>query len=148
MAGLVPFNKNTGAMKTTGFDDFYNMLDNFFEDTWAPMRRLQCDTFKLDIQEDDKEYTIDAEMPGTSKNEIKLEMVDNKLLIAVVKNEQVDEENKNFIHRERRTCSMQRSVYLKDATADSIKAKLENGILRIKIPKDTAKTSKRSISID
>jgi len=33
MAGLVPFNKRNGLFKTSNFNDFYNMLDDFFSDT-------------------------------------------------------------------------------------------------------------------
>jgi len=148
MASLIPFNKNKNNLQSAGFDDFYNMLDNFFEDTWAPMRGLQCDTFKLDVQDKEKEYAIEAEVPGVKKEEIKLEMNENRLTISIERNETVDEEKKNYIHKERRTCSMQRSVFLRDAKADGIKAKLDDGVLNITIPKDDSKAVKKSISIE
>jgi len=148
MASLIPFNKNKNSLRTTGFDDFYNMLDNFFEDTWAPMRGLQCDTFKLDVQDNEKEYSIEAELPGVKKEEIQLEMNENRLLISIERNETVDEEKKNYIHKERRTCSMQRSVFLKDAKSEGIKARLDDGVLTITIPKDDIKAIKKSISIE
>ncbi len=148
MASLVPFNKNKNNLKSAGFDDFYNMLDNFFEDTWAPMRGLQCDTFKLDVQDNEKEYAIEAELPGVKKEEIKLEMNENRLTISIVRNETVNEEKKNYIHKERRTCSMERSVFLRDAKSDGIKAKLDDGVLSINIPKDDSKAGRKSISIE
>lgn len=148
MASLIPFNRNKGSMKTTGIDDFYNMLDSFFEDAWAPTRGFQTDTFKLDVRDDEKEYKIEAELPGVKKDEIKLEMNDGKLAIVIEREEEVNEEKNNYIHRERRRCSMQRSVYLKDAKNDGIKAKLNEGVLNITIPKDTSKTSTKTINID
>jgi len=40
MAGLIPFNRknNSLARTDTGFEDFYNMLDDFFNDSWIPGR--------------------------------------------------------------------------------------------------------------
>ncbi len=148
MAGLVPFNKNRAGLRSTGFDDFYNMLDNFFEDTWNPARNLMYDTFKLDVQENENEYSIEAELPGVKKEEIRLEMNDSGLTIGIEREEKVDEERKNYIHKERRTSSMQRHLYLRDAQAEGIKAKLDNGILNIQVPKIKAKTSKQKIDIE
>ena len=53
---------------------------------------------------------------------------------------------KNFIHRERRYSSMSRSIYLEDSKADGITAKLENGLLKIIVPKEQKTTN--SIEID
>lgn len=50
MAGLVPFNRNKLSVRPTGgFEDFYNMLDDFFSDRWFPRRSLAADTFKVDV---------------------------------------------------------------------------------------------------
>ncbi|MDD2393525.1 MAG: Hsp20 family protein [Eubacteriales bacterium] len=147
MASLVPFNRNRGSLKTTGFDDFYNMLDNFFEDSYSPLRSLSRDTFKLDVQDNETEYLIEAELPGVNKDEINIEINENRLTIGLERKEEVNEEKKNYIHRERRCTSMQRCVFLKDAKADDVEAKLDNGILSLKIPKDKEKVQVRKIEI-
>lgn len=147
MANLVPFNRNRSNLRTTGFDDFYNMLDNFFEDSYNPLRSLSRDTFKVDVQESDKEYTIEAELPGVSKDEVAIEMNDERLSIAIEHKEEVKEDKKNYIHRERRYASMQRCIYLKDAKADEITAKLDNGILCVTVPKETSRPTSRKIDI-
>ena len=74
MAGLILFNRknNSLARTNTGFEDFYNMLDDFFNDSWLPGRSLARDTFKIDIEETDSEYRIDAELPGVKKEELEL----------------------------------------------------------------------------
>lgn len=59
MAGLIPFNRNNGRLAQSGFDDFYNMLDDFFSDSWMSDRSLLKDTFKIDIEEADNEYRIE-----------------------------------------------------------------------------------------
>ncbi|KXG42684.1 hypothetical protein [Tepidibacillus decaturensis] len=60
MAGLVPFNRKKTDLLSTGFADFYNMLDDFFTDGWPVRRSLAGDTFKVDVQEDDKNYFVVA----------------------------------------------------------------------------------------
>jgi HSP20 family protein len=148
MAGLVPFNRNKSNLATTGNEDFFDMLNNFFENPWLPARNLMNDTFKLDVQDNDKEYLIEAELPGVKKEEVSLELNDNRLSISIEKEENINEEKKNYIHKERRTTSMQRYIYLQDAQADGIKAKLDNGVLSIQVPKISKKQTKSKIDVE
>jgi len=145
MAGLVPFNRNKFGLRTTGFEDFYNMLDDFFSDTWSPRN---IGGFKIDVRENEKEYKIDAELPGVGKEEINLEMNDGHLLIKVDHEENKNEEKENYIHKERRFSSMQRSVYLAAAKGDGIGARLEDGVLKITVPKEEKKENLRRIEIE
>lgn len=148
MSGLVPFNRKWG-LRRSGFDDFYNMLDDFFSDTWLPVRSLARDTFKLDIQENDREYCIEAELPGVKKEEINLELnEDGRLTIAVEREENLQEEKKNYVHRERRYSSMQRSIYLRDARVDGVKAQLNDGVLKIIVPKQEVQGNSFRIEIN
>ena len=150
MAGLVPFNrKNTNFSRTgTGFDDFYDMLDDFFTGTQLPVRNLLKDTFKIDIVEKDDEYLIEAELPGIKKDEINIEVEDEFLNISVNRSEESNKNGKNYIHRERRFSAMSRRVRLSGADLDKIKAKLEDGVLSVMIPKDVKVASSRKIAIE
>jgi HSP20 family protein len=148
MAGLVPFNRRRGELTGTGFEDFYNMLDDFFTDGWGIRRSLASDTFKVDVKEDDKSYTIEAELPGIKKEEINIALDDGKLQINVTRDEKTEDDKKGYIHRERRYCSMQRSIYLADADAEGIKAKLDNGELTISVPKKEKKDTSVNIDVE
>ena len=150
MAGLIPFNhKNNNLARTgTGFDDFYNMLDDFFNDGLMTSRNLLRDSFKLDIQENDSEYLIEAEMAGVKRDEIDLNIDDETLCITVNRSEESNKDGKNFVHRERRSSSMSRRVRLAGAKLDEIKAKLEDGILTVTIPKDIKTSTSRKIDIE
>ena len=53
MTGLVPFNRKNTNLLSSGFEDFYNMLDDFFSDSWSPRRSLARDTFKINVQQND-----------------------------------------------------------------------------------------------
>ena len=71
MVGLVPFNRRSkDVAASTGFGDFYNVLDDFFSNDWPFRRSLANDTFKVDVQDNDNEYLIEAEMPGVDKKDI------------------------------------------------------------------------------
>ncbi|HZK02501.1 MAG TPA: Hsp20 family protein [Anaerovoracaceae bacterium] len=147
MAGLVPFKRNTGLLNT-GFPNFYEMMDDFFNDSWPPKKVLSQDTFKLDVQDNENEYIIEADLPGTKKEEINVEMNDGRLTIFVRREENVEEENKNYVHKERRFCSMSRGIYLVDAEGEGIKAKLEDGVLNIVVPKQDKNKTKSQIVVE
>jgi HSP20 family protein len=106
------------------------------------------DTFKLDVKETDQAYGIEAELPGIAKEEVSLDLVENRLTISVNREEQKDEEKENYIHRERKTSSMSRSVCLRDADMEKATAKLENGILEVRIPKIEEAEKKKRIEIE
>ena len=147
MSRMVPFNRNKQSLRPRGFEDFYHVLDDFFSEAWSP-RSLARDTFKIDVQEHDKGYYIEAELPGVEKDEIHLEMMEGRLTIAVNREENREEEEKHFIHRERRRTSMQRSIHLKDARNQDIKAKLDQGILKINIPKEDQAANTITIDVE
>lgn len=131
MFGLTPFNRNR-ALTNTGANDFYNAIDDFFNDSFMPLRSfLSNDTFKIDIKETEGAYLVEAEMPGIKKEEIQLDYHNDSLIISVQRQEEINEDKDNYIHRERRMSAMQRSIYLKDINEESIEAKLEDGILKI-----------------
>jgi len=150
MAGLIPFNRrnNVIARTGTGFEDFYNMIDDFFNDGLTPNRNILRDSFKLDIVEKDGEYLIEAEMPGIKKEEIDLDIEEENLCISVNRVEEANNDGQNYIHRERRASSMSRRIRLAGASLDAITAKLEDGVLTVTIPKETKTNVSRKIEIE
>jgi HSP20 family protein len=150
MAGLIPFNRRSNglARPINGFDDFYNTLEDFFSDSWATGRNLLRDTFKIDIEETDDAYRVEAELPGVKKEEINLSVEDDVLSISVNRSEEVNGDGKNYIHRERRVSSMSRRVRLANANLGEIKAKLDEGVLAVTIPKQVKEQGARAIEIE
>lgn len=148
MKGLVPFNRKNSSLLNSDFEDFYDMIDDFFSGSLPSRRSLTKDTFKVDIQETDNEYLIEAEVPGVKKEEIGLNLTDGRLTISIKREEKADKDTKNYIHRERHYLSMSRSMYLSDAKPDDIKAKLDNGVLTITVKKQDNKTHPIDINIE
>lgn len=127
-------------------NDLFNLLDDFFTAPSAP----QAGGFKVDVKETDDAYTVEADMPGVSKDDIDIEHSGDTLTIAV---DYKDEDGKkddddNYIYRERKHVSMKRSMVLKDGDEDAIQAKYDNGVLTVTVPKKTRKDNARKISID
>lgn len=135
IAALIPFNKNQPSFFNTGFDEFYNMLDDFFADSRPLRRSLSGDTFKLDVRDNEKDFNVIADLPGVKKDEISIALNEGRLSITVSKNEEKEDKKENYLHRERRCSSMTRNIYLGDTDSSGIKAKLEDGVLSIIVPK-------------
>lgn len=148
MAGLVPFNRRRAKNVPRSFEGFANMLEDFFNDDWPYGRSLERQTFKIDVQEDENEYVVEAHLPGVKKDEINLELNDDRLTISVERQENMEEEKKNYIHKESRYASMTRSVYLDGAKDDDIKAKLEDGVLKVTVGKDDERKKSKKIEIE
>jgi HSP20 family protein len=145
MARMLPVPRHVG-LATEVPVDFYNIMDDFF--SGARGRFTTADLFKVDVQENDEGYLVQADLPGVKKENVDIEMNEEKLTIEV-KAEEIDEETeKNYIHRERRACSMARGVYLKGSDADGISAKLEDGVLTIKVPLKAPVSNVRKISLE
>lgn len=148
MAGLIPFNRKQNDLMNIGFDDFSNMLDDFFTGSWPIQRSLAGDTFKIDIQDNDTEYTIEAELPGVKKEDVEITLNDGRLNLSVKKEEVSENKNKKYIHRERKYAQMSRSILLADADDEGIKAKLEEGVLTIQVPKKQHEDTSKRIMIE
>lgn len=106
-------------------------------------------SIKVDVVENEKEFTVLADVPGVLKKDIELKVEDGYITINITKDENIEEkEEKKFIRRERRIESVSRTIYVGDITDENIKAKLDNGVLNIVITKQPKVETKKIISIE
>ncbi len=136
---LVPFSK--------GRRDIENLFDKFFQDDFG-FFPITTSGIKVDIVENDKEYIVNAEIPGVNKEQININYQQNYLTLSVENEDEIKEEKANYIRKERRSGKMSRSFYIENIQEDSIKAKYENGLLQIILPKDGNAKPKKRISIE
>ncbi len=105
---------------------------------------------KTDVKETDGGYEVDIDLPGFTKDEIKLELNNGYLTISTEKS--LEKENKGrMLRQERYVGAMQRSFYVgKNLTEEDIKAKYENGVLSLQLPKKEARQQpeKKQIHIE
>ncbi len=123
-----------------------------FEDFFKPMfYDEQLDSMRTDIKETDKDYQLSIEMPGFKKDEIKVALENGYLTVSAEKNEQQEEgsENAKYLRKECRV-SCQRSYYVGDQVQEeAVKAKYENGMLLLTVPKEEPKKlAAKSIAIE
>ncbi len=125
-----------------------NLFDDFFDDfryprkPARPVKNPEVNIMKTDIKENEKGYDLAIELPGYKKDDMKLELKDGYLTISAEINQDNDEKDEggNYIRRERYYGRSSRSFYVGEAlTEEDIKAKYEDGILKINVPKKEVK---------
>lgn len=136
MYGLTPFEKRTYDL----FNAFHDFEDNFFTSPTVS-------GFKTDIKDEGDKYVLEAEMPGFEKEDIKLDLDGDRLVISAehtASNDEKDDDGK-YIRRERTFGSYSRSFDVSTIDTDKIAAEYKNGILMLDMPKKqpTAPTSRR-----
>ena len=92
---------------------------------------------KTDVREHDGGYEVDIDLPGFKKDEIKLSLENGYLTVSAAKGLDKDEKDKKgrFIRQERWSGACSRSFYVGDLRNEDVKAKYEDGILRLSLPK-------------
>ena len=93
---------------------------------------------KTDVHEHEDGYEVDIDLPGFKKDEIKLTLENGYLTVAAGKALNSDEKDKKgkVIRQERYSGSMRRSFYVgENVTEEEIKAKFEDGVLKLTVPK-------------
>ena len=130
------------------FDDwmdfpFNDDFDKYFFGKKNPLYGKHAkNMMKTDVKETDSSYEVDIDLPGFKKDEINAKLENGYLTISAAKGLDKDEKDKKgkYIRKERYAGAMSRSFYVGDAvTQEDIKAKYEDGILRLAIPKKDAK---------
>ncbi len=121
---------------------------NYFGDIFQDfMLNPKEENMKCDIYEKDGNYHIEMDIPGFSKDEIKLEVKKDYLTITAEKQESEEKEEKNYLHRERSYGKYERSFYLNDLDYSNIDAEFNNGVLKIIVPKKVESEDKKYIEI-
>lgn len=138
MFDMVPF-RRSGRQLRKGEDPMDRFLSNFFDDSFGSL----AGSFKTDIIEKEDRFLIEAELPGMEKEDINIELEDQYLTITANKSEKVEQEEDNYIRRERRSGSFQRSFYLENVREEDINAEYDNGVLRVTLPKEEPTEPKR-----
>ena len=137
--------------------------ENLFNDDWMNFGFPEVDkalygkhannVMKTDVKETDTGYEVDIDLPGFKKDEINAQLDNGYLTISAAKVLDKDEKDKKgkYIRKERYAGAMSRSFYVGEGvTQEDIKAKYEDGILRLSVPKKEAKAveNKKYIAIE
>ena len=114
----------------------FDIFGGFFDDSFFNETRNK-ELMKTDIKEGENEYTLEIEMPGIKKENVKIELSKGYITISAENNNEVEETEKNYIRKERHYGSFTRSFYVGDKVEmNDINASMDNGILSITVPKE------------
>lgn len=128
------------------FDDLRENMRSFFEDfpVWSSTGRGPA----VDVREEDRQYVVEAELPGMTEKDVRVDVDDDTLTIASTRQEQSEEKKEGYLRRERRSTAFQRSFALPaDVEESKIDATFKNGLLTVTLPKGKESSRRRSISV-
>ena len=133
MFNMMPYRANRGL-----FDDFAN---DFFKPLFNNAMMRPERAMKVDVRDDGDHYTLEADMPGVSKDALKVEVANGMLTISADYDEKKEEkgEDDKYVYRERRCGSMRRSFNVEGIREDDITAEFKDGVLKLTLPKQEAK---------
>ncbi|MEN6348410.1 MAG: Hsp20/alpha crystallin family protein [Syntrophomonas sp.] len=127
MFELTPFRRRRDMMSNLWGGDMFKDFNEFFYGLASNIR--------ADIKETEKEYIIEAELPGVKKEQINVELKEHTLTITALQDDEIKEEGANYVRRERRQGTTSRSFYVDNVDTAKVKAEHKDGILKIVLPK-------------
>ena len=130
----------------------YNPFEDFFQDFgkgfWLKPLPFPAETalkMKIDVKEDDKSFTVKADIPGVKKEDIQIDIEDDHIsLRAEVKQEKEERKDEKIVYSERAYGMVSRSFTLPvDVDAKAAKAEYKDGVLNLTLPKKGNGSAKR-----
>lgn len=89
----------------------------------------------VDVKEDEKQYTVEADLPGIKKEDISLEYENNYLTISAKRNNVKEDKTSNYVKQERSYGEFKRIFYIDNVDENSVDASFQDGVLKISMPK-------------
>jgi len=142
-----PFGSLFGANPFSMMKRFSEEMDRAFAgfaapaefELWAPL---------IEVKHKNGNFVVRAELPGLTKDEVKVEVLEESLVIEGERKREKEEKGEEFYRSERYYGKFYRSIPLpKGAKAEEIKAELTNGVLEVVIPVPELKPATRQIPI-
>ena len=143
MFEIIPFTRrNNNTSVYDPFEAFNEMEKRFWGDSTVSI-------LKTDIKDNGDSYELIADLPGFNKEDIKVDLDDDRLTISATRHSEAEEKKgSNYIRIERSYGTYSRSFDVSGINTDEIGAKYENGVLTLTLPKQSEKVeTSRSIEI-
>ena len=131
MFELIPFDRTIRHM--TNFDPFRE-LDNMERSFFGSV----VSAFRTDVSDTGDAFKLEAELPGFSKDDIKIDIENDCLTISAERKFDDEDKKKNFVKRERFYGSYSRSFDVTGIDTDAIEASYNDGVLTLTMPKKKA----------
>ncbi|HLH00928.1 MAG TPA: Hsp20/alpha crystallin family protein [Bryobacteraceae bacterium] len=132
----------------------FNLMKRFSEEFdrmfggYVPPAEMEMWAPALEIKHKDGNFVVVAELPGITKDDIKVEVIEESLVVEGEKKKVKEEKAEGYYRTERAYGKFYRSIPLpKGAKTDEVKAELTNGILKVVIPVPEVKPALREVPI-
>lgn len=116
-----------------------SIFNDFFADPWVPSK-IAGTAPAINVSEDDKEYKVEVAAPGMTKDDFKINVANDELVIAMEKkgDSKDEDKDKKYLRREFSYSKFEQHLTLPDnVERDNISAGMNDGVLTIDIPKMT-----------
>jgi len=142
---LVKYQSPRSLFNLNNVDHF---LNDFFTNQSQDLQDQEISP-RINVEENDNEWVISAELPGVLKEDVNVNFQDNVLSISGEKKIEDKDESKNYHRFERSSGKFNRSLKVNTSVvAEKIKADYKDGILTITLPKaEEAKPKSIDISV-
>lgn len=147
---IIPRKKNNALRVNDPFEFFSNRMSHFFDEIFGESETaLTAFSPRLDVSENEKEFSVTVELPGVDQKDLKLSLENGYLTIEGEKKEETESTEKGYHHVERTYGSFHRAIpFDSEIEEDKIKAKFRKGVLTVKLPKvPQAKNEAKAIPI-
>jgi HSP20 family protein len=112
------------------------LLQQSISGTGQLLSNIRPDAIAMDVVERDDSYEVRASVPGVKPEDVEVVVQGERLTIRAESKRQEEQRGENWLMREQRSGSMQRTITLPSpVSSDRAEAKIENGILTLKLPK-------------
>jgi HSP20 family protein len=134
------------------FEDFRGFnLPTFFKTDFAPFRMEFDDAAwvpQIEVLHNNGQFMVRADLPGLTKDDVKVEVTDNMMTISGERKEEKEEKREGFYRSERRYGSFYREIPLPEgAKTEVAAATFQNGVLEIIMPAKKVETPTRKLEI-
>lgn len=104
---------------------------------------------RIEVREKDNQLLVSADLPGLTKDDVKVEITDEGLVIQGERKQEHEERRGGFYHSERNYGRFYRVIALpEDASVDQAKAQFNNGVLEVSVPIPASERKRREIPIE
>ena len=152
MFGITPYRKNQNEVTYDPFREMRDMERRLFGGPFDGFfRGGDLAEFKTDVRDQGDKYLVECDLPGFAKEDIHLDLEGDVLTVKAERHSEFEDKEKQggYLRCERSYGSFSRSFDVSEIERDGIKAKLDNGVLTLTLPKKQSKpVEKQSLPIE
>ena len=141
-----------------GIDDILGEFRRSFDDLMAPFfplteieqeLRLPTRYAQVDLIDNGDSFTVNAELPGFTKDQVDVQINKDGLAIRAECKEDKEGKRKNYLHRERAYSSLQRFIaFPEEVNPAKVEGSMKEGVLELKVPKKEPKPEEKPRKVE